>query len=152
MYLWCSLCTLYLHACQVRVTVGDWGLCCYSCYVFWTLINSLVCWFYTEQGCGPPFIPLPSRGLMNLVQSQDLERWGMEEMLDRRRMACSLMPGEAQCTSLYKWSIPPAFSKMFPEKSSIAITRCHDRGQFDVGGLCGQLDSNTQKVKKNGVF
>ena len=24
MYFWCSLCTLYLHACQVRVTVGDW--------------------------------------------------------------------------------------------------------------------------------
>ena len=25
-YLWWSLCTLYLHACQVRVTVGDSGL------------------------------------------------------------------------------------------------------------------------------
>ena len=23
-----SLCTLYLHACQVRVTVGDSGFCC----------------------------------------------------------------------------------------------------------------------------
>ena len=28
MYLWWSLCTLYLHTCQVRVTVGDSGLCC----------------------------------------------------------------------------------------------------------------------------
>ena len=28
MYLWWSLCILYLHACQVRVTVGDSGLCC----------------------------------------------------------------------------------------------------------------------------
>ena len=28
MYLWWSLCTLYLHACEVRVTVGDSGLCC----------------------------------------------------------------------------------------------------------------------------
>ena len=28
MYLWWSLCTLYLHACQVRVTVGDSGFCC----------------------------------------------------------------------------------------------------------------------------
>ena len=27
MYLWC-LCTLYLHGCQVRFTVGDSGLCC----------------------------------------------------------------------------------------------------------------------------
>ena len=27
-HLWWSLCTLYLHACQVRVTVGDSGLCC----------------------------------------------------------------------------------------------------------------------------
>ena len=25
-YLWWSLCTLYLNACQVRVTVGDSGL------------------------------------------------------------------------------------------------------------------------------
>ena len=25
---WWSLCTLYLHACQVRVTTGDSGLCC----------------------------------------------------------------------------------------------------------------------------
>ena len=28
MYLWWSLHPLYLHACQVRVTVGDSGLCC----------------------------------------------------------------------------------------------------------------------------
>ena len=27
MYLWWSLCTLYLLACQVRVTVGGSGLC-----------------------------------------------------------------------------------------------------------------------------
>ena len=40
MYLWWSLCTLYL---QVRVIVGDSGLCCYICYVFQALINSLVC-------------------------------------------------------------------------------------------------------------
>ena len=26
-----ELCTLYLHACQVRVTVGDSGLCCCTC-------------------------------------------------------------------------------------------------------------------------
>ena len=31
MYLCWSLCTLYLHACQVRVTVGDSGLCCCNC-------------------------------------------------------------------------------------------------------------------------
>ena len=28
MYLWWSLCTLYLHACQVRVAEGNSGLCC----------------------------------------------------------------------------------------------------------------------------
>ena len=41
-----GLYTLYLHACQVRVAVGDSGLfrCC-TCYVFRALINSLVCWF-----------------------------------------------------------------------------------------------------------
>ena len=27
-YLWWSLCSLHLHACQVRVTVGGSGLCC----------------------------------------------------------------------------------------------------------------------------
>ena len=31
MYLWWRLCTLYLHACQVGVTVGDSGLCCCTC-------------------------------------------------------------------------------------------------------------------------
>ena len=61
MYLWWSLCTLYLHAFQVRVTIGDSGLftrvpgeshhrwlrslLLYLCYVFQVLINSLVCWF-----------------------------------------------------------------------------------------------------------
>ena len=34
MYLWWSLCTLYLHACQVRVTVGDLGLCCCACVTY----------------------------------------------------------------------------------------------------------------------
>ena len=40
MYLWRSLCTLYLHACQVRVTVSDSDLCqlLYSCYAFRELI------------------------------------------------------------------------------------------------------------------
>ena len=28
MYLWWSLCTLYLYAQQVRITIGDSGLCC----------------------------------------------------------------------------------------------------------------------------
>ena len=31
MYLWWSLCTLYLYACQVKVTIGDSGLCCCTC-------------------------------------------------------------------------------------------------------------------------
>ena len=35
MYLWWSLCTSYLHACQlVRVTVGDSGLCCCTCVTY----------------------------------------------------------------------------------------------------------------------
>ena len=28
LYRWWSLCTLYLHACQMRVTVGNSGFCC----------------------------------------------------------------------------------------------------------------------------
>ena len=31
MYLWWSLCTLYLLACQVGVAIGDSGLCCCVC-------------------------------------------------------------------------------------------------------------------------
>ena len=34
MYLWWSLCTKYLHACQVRVTVGDSDLCCCTCVTY----------------------------------------------------------------------------------------------------------------------
>ena len=34
MYLWWSLCTSHLHACQVRVTVGDSGLCCCTCVAY----------------------------------------------------------------------------------------------------------------------
>ena len=29
-----ELCTLYLHTCQVRVTVGDSGLCCCTCVAY----------------------------------------------------------------------------------------------------------------------
>ena len=41
-----ELCTLCLHACQVRVTVGDSGLCCCICVTYFERywINSLVCW------------------------------------------------------------------------------------------------------------
>ena len=47
MHLWWSLCTLYLHACQVTVTIGSRlrSLLLYLCYVFQALINYLVCWF-----------------------------------------------------------------------------------------------------------
>ena len=34
MHLWWSLCTLYLHACQVRVTVGDLHLAEFMYLVF----------------------------------------------------------------------------------------------------------------------
>ena len=44
MYLWWSLCTLYLHVCQVTVTVGRLrSLLLYLCYIFRALINSFVC-------------------------------------------------------------------------------------------------------------
>ena len=34
MYLRWNLCSLYLHACQVRVTVGDSCLCCCTCVMY----------------------------------------------------------------------------------------------------------------------
>ena len=36
-----SLCTLYLLACQVRVTVGDSGLCCFLCSVLTVLLATV---------------------------------------------------------------------------------------------------------------
>ena len=47
MRLWWSLCTLCLLACQVRVPVGDSGLCCCLFDIFQGLINSLVGCFCT---------------------------------------------------------------------------------------------------------
>ena len=45
--------TLYLHACQVTVTVGDSGLSCCTCVTsFVALINSLVCSFCASGALG----------------------------------------------------------------------------------------------------
>ena len=46
-YLWWSLCTLYLHACQVSYHRQFRSLL-YLCCTFLALINSLVCWFCTR--------------------------------------------------------------------------------------------------------
>ena len=43
MYLCWSLCTLYLHALQVRVTVGDSGLYCCTCVTYFSSANELHC-------------------------------------------------------------------------------------------------------------
>ena len=49
MYLWGSLCTLYFHACQVRVTIGDSRLGCVCvtsferCLIPCLLILSFLC-------------------------------------------------------------------------------------------------------------
>ena len=47
--IWWNLCTLYLLASQVRVSVGDLGLCC---CVFWMLINSR-CLLMLHRHCRP---------------------------------------------------------------------------------------------------
>ena len=49
-----SLVEFMYRLCQVRVTVGDSGLCFVLVWRFWALINSLVCWvlsgsFHTPQ-------------------------------------------------------------------------------------------------------
>ena len=43
MYLWWSLCTLNLHAYQVRVTVGDSGLCCCTCVTYFKCWLTSLC-------------------------------------------------------------------------------------------------------------
>ena len=42
-YLRWSLCTLYLHACQVRVTVADSGLCCCTLLLCCTCVTYFEC-------------------------------------------------------------------------------------------------------------
>ena len=48
---WRSLCTLYLHACHVTVTVGYSCLCCCTCVTYFELINSRVCWVVEPALC-----------------------------------------------------------------------------------------------------
>ena len=43
LYFWWSLCTLYLLACQVRVTVGDSGLCCCTCDTYFERQLTFLC-------------------------------------------------------------------------------------------------------------
>ena len=43
MYLWWSLCTLYLHACRVIVTVGNSDLCCCTCIMYFECWLALLC-------------------------------------------------------------------------------------------------------------
>ena len=55
---------MYLHACQVRGTVGDSGLCCCACVTsFELLINSLECCFYPEVVAGTEIPGCGDRGL-----------------------------------------------------------------------------------------
>ena len=37
------LCTLYLHACQVRITLGDASLCCFICVTYFERLLSPLC-------------------------------------------------------------------------------------------------------------
>ena len=48
MYLWLSLCSLYLLACQVSYCRQLRFLWLSLCDIFWELINSLVCWLSVE--------------------------------------------------------------------------------------------------------
>ena len=56
-YLWWSLCTLCLHTCQVRVTVGNSGLCC------WTYIT------YLERWLTPLFFNVNNHSYLPLTQT-----------------------------------------------------------------------------------
>ena len=55
-YLWWSLCTLCLHTCQVRVTVGNSGLCC------WTYIT------YLERWLTPLFFNINNHSYLPLLR------------------------------------------------------------------------------------
>ena len=49
MWIWWSLCTFCLLACQARVTVGDSGLCCCICVTsFERWLTPFACWFCTS--------------------------------------------------------------------------------------------------------
>ena len=71
MYLWWSLCTLHLHECQVRVTIGDSGFCCVCMtYIFPALINSLVGWYISFV-----FHFVLSENNLKIISTQLLEKW-----------------------------------------------------------------------------
>ena len=70
LYLWWSLCTLYWHARQVRVTVGDSGLC--SACVFWALINSLV---FFNSICVLVWFPFKNRSGGFMMDAHWITEW-----------------------------------------------------------------------------
>ena len=61
MYLWWSLCTLYLLTCQVRTTVGKLGLCCCVCATSFKplFVDSAVCFVVSDFDTQPPPPPHP---------------------------------------------------------------------------------------------
>ena len=80
-YLWWNLSTLHWLACQVRVTVGDSGLCCCVCLTsFERYIDSFVCWLCTSARGLVPFQILSSSSfflsffIFYLLFSCDLRR------------------------------------------------------------------------------
>ena len=80
MYLWRSLCTWYLHACQVRVTVGYSGLCC-TCLTSFErqltplFVNSVwAIWASLFPICGPVKQPAPTTSV-GQAQAQTLNNY-----------------------------------------------------------------------------
>ena len=67
MCFWWSLCTLYLHVCQVRVTVGDSGLCCCACDTYLERQLTPLCVDYDVGYDRPIFIKISTFLLFALV-------------------------------------------------------------------------------------
>ena len=79
MYLWWSLFTLCLHTCQVRVTVGNSGLCCCTCVTYferWLTPHVLILQLELQPSalCVPSFLPRAVRNNTTAVTTDHFNK------------------------------------------------------------------------------
>ena len=135
-YLWCSLCTLCLLAWQVRVIVGDSGLCGGVCDVIGTLISRGVQFSSRQCLCAPPRLsdvlqkkkknlyplswPFPHPSVPLLLFSGH-RRKDMQIQSGRQPNRLSRRPRLAQLYSIFCFSFFLSFATTLPTKASFLL-------------------------------
>ena len=118
-YLWCSLCTLCLLAWQVRVIVGDSGLCGGVCDVIGTLISRGV-QFSSVQDSVYALHPVRHPSVPLLLFSGHRRR-DMQIKSGRQPNRLSRRPRLAQLYSIFCFSIFLSFATTLPTKASFLL-------------------------------